>query len=241
MKTKSNESILLIIVGAVALLAITVLLISANSTDMTGQATSLLKFKKTTVPAKSLSTSCTDSDGGIDSYMTGTITGPDSNGAVSSKTDICRSASAVSEWYCETDGTIAYKPLDCKYGFCVDGECLTESEATAYAATQCSDSDGGQDYFIGGTATLGTTSETDYCLTETTEGYPAGYLYETSCSGNMIAHIIINCQDQGGLDCTTTASGDACRETTSASTTSTSGAPATSTASGTTKTPMNLG
>ncbi|MEK6867531.1 MAG: hypothetical protein AABX98_01785 [Nanoarchaeota archaeon] len=204
MKSSSNEKAVLLIVTIIGVLGVVALLFNAVSGDMTGQATSLLKISKPAIKA-----TCTDSDGMIDSYTLG---------KAGSYTDVCKDADTVTEAYC--DGTSAKtKDLDCKFGYCLDGVCLTQSDAEAYeaelaaeAASTCTDSDNGQDYFIGGIATVGAILERDYCLEKETEGYHPGYLYETYCENNLVTHEIINCEEHGGLDCTTTATGDACRE-----------------------------
>lgn len=190
-----NEKQVLIIVSIVALVAIGVMVMNV-STTFTGQATSALKLKTVS------SSSCTDTDGGIDSYTLG---------KAGSYTDSCVDEDTVSEAYCDGK-TAKTKNIDCKYNYCFDGECLTQSEAKAYEATICSDTDGGQDYFVGGTAAVGSTTASDYCLTATTEGYPAGYLYETYCSNNAVVHEIIDCKKHEALDCITTSGLGACRK-----------------------------
>ena len=125
------------------------------------------------------------------------------------------------------------------------GEAISSLKISKKASSQsCTDSDGGQDYFVGGTAKVQSTSETDYCLEEETEGYPPGYLYETYCENNSVTHKIINCQEHGGLDCTKTASGDACREeptTTSSSSSSVSVGGSSTSGSGSSGTGLNIG
>ena len=204
MKSSSNEKAVLLIVTVIGILGVVALLFNAVSGDMTGQATSSLKISKPT-----LSKSCSDSDGGIDSYTLG---------KAGSYTDSCIDEDTLSEAYC--DGTSAKKKdIDCKYNYCLDGVCLTESDAEDYeaelaaeAASTCADTDGGIDYEEGGIVVLGSSAKTDYCLVVETEGYPPGYLYENYCSGNTMAHGIISCEAEFGsaYHCGRTSSGDAC-------------------------------
>jgi hypothetical protein len=92
---------------------------------------------------------CTDSDGGIKEEVKGTAT---SEGK--SYGDECADAKTVKEYYCE-GGKTNSKEIVCAQGMsCVNGACVK---------TLCTDSDGGKDPAVKGTAKSGSVTQTDSC------------------------------------------------------------------------------
>ncbi|MFH1685567.1 MAG: Kazal-type serine protease inhibitor [Candidatus Micrarchaeota archaeon] len=115
---------------------------------------------------------CDDSDGGIKPLEKGTAS---ASGKTS--TDECKSAEAVTEYYCD-GSVVTSKTVDCSLGQqCVDGACVEYP---------CSDSDGGEDELEAGTVTKGDQSSDDKCsgVTAVTEYY---------CSGDKISSKKISC------------------------------------------------
>lgn len=90
---------------------------------------------------------CTDSDNGNDVFNAGfTLKGS------LSKSDAC-SGSNIIEYFCE-DNNIRSSVSSCQTGYaCKEGACIQE----------CTDSDGGIDYEIVGTATKGSETKSDTC------------------------------------------------------------------------------
>jgi hypothetical protein len=87
---------------------------------------------------------CTDSDGGKDYNVKGTITGLDGNGVISTDTDFCRDSNVLVEWFCSG----VYRTntnYQCPNG-CKDGACIQKNQT-------CIDSDGGKDYYVKGYVT----------------------------------------------------------------------------------------
>lgn len=73
---------------------------------------------------------CTDSDGGVNEEMKGTVVAGDEN-----ETDRCADSNTVKEFYCDS-GRIASKDVDCAAGKqCSDAACIL---------VPCEDSDGGK-------------------------------------------------------------------------------------------------
>jgi hypothetical protein len=85
---------------------------------------------------------CTDSDGGIDYYVKGTL-----KIGNEAKTDQCLNSTkgTLMEYYCGSNTTTDYLLYDCPYG-CLNGACSKNNPS-------CSDSDGGRDYYVMGKTT----------------------------------------------------------------------------------------
>ena len=121
---------------------------------------------------------CSDSDNGQNLLLKGTT-----SKGTSSSTDICTSGNytySITEYFCQSN-SIQSLTTACPPGYwCITGACSAEPT--------CTDSDGGQDYFVRGTVTKGTlSSDTDYCSN--------GLLVEYYCSNNQVAHITYNCSN----------------------------------------------
>ena len=97
---------------------------------------------------------CTDSDGGINLAVKGTVV----SGSIE-ETDVCLQNGSLKEYYCE-GGTLASKIVDCPEGqHCLDGACIEH---------ECIDSDGGQNPQEVGTTSKGNESYDDYCINSNT-------------------------------------------------------------------------
>lgn len=131
---------------------------------------------------------CKDSDGGKNYYTRGNAstsqcvyyTGVGGCGASKPKTDTC-DGEVLTEYYC--DG-IELKSINytCPYG-CSNGACLAEKPVT----TECTDTDGGKDYYTKGATSaprMGTTY--DAC-------YNGAVLVEAYCLGDGIKTEEYNC------------------------------------------------
>ena len=125
---------------------------------------------------------CIDTDEGKKYFIAGTATF-----GTESKSDYCRSAVIVVEYYCGTS-EILEKEYVCP-GLCEDGECVESGEG------ECRDTDDGQDIYEEGTVTYGSfqTSVTDTC-------YDNGAVLEHWCTdeGNL-GLAIMECP--GGMKC----------------------------------------
>jgi hypothetical protein len=126
---------------------------------------------------KCIKVSCADSDGGINEDEKGSVT---ADGKTMS--DECAGASAVKEFFCE-NGNPSSKEINCGSGkSCVGGACVK---------TLCSDSDGGKDPAVKGTAKSGSITQTDSCDGNT--------LTEYYCEGDQVKSEKGQCP--GGTSC----------------------------------------
>jgi len=108
---------------------------------------------------------CTDSDGGKDIFSAGTVA--DRSGSYS---DRCTDAAGMEEWYCE-GSTATSKTIPCPTGYeCQSGACIV---------SPCTDTDGGKAPDMKGTASVGTSEETDECENAAT-------VKEFYCSGGKV-------------------------------------------------------
>ena len=117
---------------------------------------------------------CTDSDGGQEAGEAGTASIGDTR-----KTDSCSSDNRkVTEYYCDTSGTIRNASISCESDeICRDGACVEAA---------CTDSDGGQMKGTAGNTTLGTTSHRDSCYSNTS-------VLEYYCSASGISETTLPC------------------------------------------------
>ncbi|MFH1520113.1 MAG: hypothetical protein ABID61_00560 [Candidatus Micrarchaeota archaeon] len=119
---------------------------------------------------------CSDSDGGINYNVKGTAT----NGTLT-QTDVC-SGDDVLEYSCV--GNDIYKLSQyCMYG-CSDGHCVSSTPPSQPSST-CTDSDGGSNFNVKGTATNGTFTLTDICEESS--------VVEYVCQGSAIYEILQTC------------------------------------------------
>jgi len=149
---------------------------------------------------------CTDSDGGKNYYVKGSVNSSKDD-VLSYGTDYCSeyyyapdalgenqvlhySPDALEEYYCTEGHFLGIVLYNCSYG-CRDGVCLSYSNRTNsnLKLYPCTDSDKGMSYYIKGTATSSAGSIVDSC-TDT------GLLNETSCSPTdpyAIENTLISC------------------------------------------------
>lgn len=121
-------------------------------------------------------TTCSDSDGGLSVYVKGTTT----NGTLT-VTDVCN-GNSILEYYCDGDGLYQLSQ-PCVYG-CANGSCNHQSNPQPTPA-QCTDSDGGSNFNVKGTATNGTFTLTDIC--------DESSVVEYVCQGTAIYEILQPC------------------------------------------------
>lgn len=116
---------------------------------------------------------CEDSDGGKDLLTRGTTTK-----GTTSKEDSCSGTYNVEEFYCE-DNRIRSTTSTCPPGlWCENGRCVSEP--------QCSETDGGYVITVAGTASKGTASKTDRCISTST-------IEEHYCEANSIKTTTTSC------------------------------------------------
>lgn len=156
---------------------------------------------------------CTDSDGGIDYFVRGTVSYTEQpTGIQKTATDVCTDSNrSVLEYSCRADGSLQGDTRACLQG-CRDGACLPEPEPT------CTDSDGGIYPAIkGSVTTVGldgvTHTEHDECYYNNTR------VQEKYCNpDNTIGTQIHSCDpyDQGYIcsdgACTTHAGPTSCTD-----------------------------
>ncbi len=127
---------------------------------------------------------CTDSDGGLNYYVKGncTVSFDQSGGGVS---DYCLSAATLRECYC-VGNNLEYQDYFCP--ICYDGACINMTG-------NCTDSDGGINYYQQGTVVIDDQHYTDYCLSnETLNEY---YCMDNESLGNITHTCFLNgiCED----------------------------------------------
>lgn len=135
-------------------------------------------------------TTCTDSDGGVNYYVKGTLTPSNSSWATDSDTctqygstnsNPVNSSNSLLEFYCDSEGKRQYQFKECS---CVDGACVNSTIAPI-----CIDSDGGLNYYSRGTVTVPGTIYQDYCNMS-----GSNVLIERTCdSNNLSLDVAYNC------------------------------------------------
>ncbi|MFA6228535.1 MAG: DUF5684 domain-containing protein [Patescibacteria group bacterium] len=97
---------------------------------------------------------CTDTDGGTDYFVKGTVSAK-GNGEQATGADACTDKSTVSETSCGKNSsgnyTIKITPYKCPNG-CLNGACI--KTASGGSGSTCTDSDGGKDIFKAGIITI---------------------------------------------------------------------------------------
>ncbi len=128
---------------------------------------------------------CTDSDDGKNYYIKGTL----SSSGGESFTDYCQTDVRLNEMYCVDKNSYSSVEFDCPNG-CKGGVCVEET------GKGCTDSDGGINYYVKGTARgIGQKGEaqtgeyTDFCTS-------TGTIYERYCTeDNTVGYIITACKN----------------------------------------------
>ena len=122
---------------------------------------------------------CFDTDGGAVASMMGTVSYDETE-----YMDVCLNEHQLKEYACE-EGAVAEEVIECgSTETCSGGKCV--------AIPQCSDSDGGDEAFVKGTTTYGSTVYEDYCLSY-------NVVYEYYCEDGALKQKQIVCPD--GMDC----------------------------------------
>jgi len=138
---------------------------------------------------------CVDSDGGLNYYIKGQVTGPGGGGIIT-ENDICVNSSLLLEQHCIGDlATVRdyYCPNGCNNGRCIEGS----------NATTCSDTDGGINYYVKGSISGSVGSGAgyeDYCLDSI-------FLNERHCLGDKFNFTInyrcpYRCENGACIECT---------------------------------------
>ena len=144
---------------------------------------------------------CTDSDGGIQKYVYGTVFYGSLSGS-----DVCEGGilnnvgDILYERYCDSGGNEKTEEITCELG-CVDGVCRKSSGNDATTKILCEDTESGKDYNKGGMVSHGeagtppSSMTPDKCIDSNT-------LKEVYCENGYYAEETINCSD-GCLKSTT--------------------------------------
>ncbi|NYZ77750.1 hypothetical protein H0O02_05565 [Candidatus Micrarchaeota archaeon] len=115
---------------------------------------------------------CADSESGRDASVAGTVTKDNKSYA-----DYCSDSATVFEYYCGDSGEVASTTIGCSSGYaCSGGICILG----------CSDSDGGQDRYVKGTASNAIGTSVDGCS-------DANTVLEYYCSGDMVLLNYLDC------------------------------------------------
>jgi hypothetical protein len=153
-------------------------------------------------------TTCTDSDGGINYYLKGTLTnsGSQTNYLTLTHDDFCWSNSSgqyVNEFYC-SNGYQASKLYLCPDG-CLNGACIQPQNQTNRTNT-CTDSDGGINYYVKGEAVSSNQSiegRIDCCKMSSDMGpcvIEGPYLHEATCNTSGVPSSIFYACPNGCRD-----------------------------------------
>ncbi len=126
---------------------------------------------------KPSSAECTDTDGGKDYYVKGTVTV-----AAGSKSDQCGPGNYLFEAYCN-NGKFAWDTHYCKYG-CSNGACKKATESS------CTDTDGGKDPFVAGSVSYMNLNGVASVLKDYCSG---PNLVEYYCSNNKMFRTLYSC------------------------------------------------
>lgn len=139
---------------------------------------------------------CSDSDYGRDVLVAGTA----SQGGIE-KNDTCAGNASVMEYYC-SNGALVSEQIPCPAGhLCSSGACVSGGSSAAL----CSDSDGGTNYMVAGTVSVGGLNFTDICQGST--------LLEYYCDGDEMNSDRHDCGVDPGCEagrCRSSAEAPAC-------------------------------
>ncbi|MEK6968357.1 MAG: thrombospondin type 3 repeat-containing protein [Nanoarchaeota archaeon] len=128
--------------------------------------------------------SCTETDNGKDIYVKGTVTSI--NGV---EVDACLGNVNILEYYCSTPINSSFSLESCPAGYyCSNGACIVGPPP----APTCTDTDGGINVTVRGTASTPNQSQTDSCLS-------ASMVTEYYCVNNEVVSTTLNC-DNGCLN-----------------------------------------
>ncbi len=158
---------------------------------------------------------CEDTDGGVDYYNFGTVTGASTTGDIITVDDYCYDLTKytkqedgsykkytnynyVLEYSCGEDNKVVFDYHDCESEnkLCVDGACVATSTLPAFT---CEDTDGGLNYDTFGSVNYVTTtgeivSAEDYCIL-----YAGESLMEFACDEYPSTGSWYNCASEGKI------------------------------------------
>ena len=149
-----------------------------------------LKNGSTTITA-----TCTDSDGGNNTYAEGAVSGMTSSGVIYSFDDVCfmsGNVSRVKEYYCSGN---TYKTLNytCQKG-CLNGACINTSSSNTTITATCTDSDGGNNTYVEGIVSGRTSSGVIYSFVDVCfMSGSVSRVREYYCSGNTYRSLNFTC------------------------------------------------
>jgi hypothetical protein len=125
-----KEGTLIGILAIVAVIAVIGLGASLASLSVAGEFKGALRVINKSATPYPLGYSCSDTDGGVNYYTRGTVSGRGSNGSYT-YTDFCFSGSGLTEYYCAFGNTSYSEPssvnYNCPYG-CSNGTCQEQQE-----------------------------------------------------------------------------------------------------------------
>ncbi|HLE49328.1 MAG TPA: hypothetical protein VI819_04855 [Patescibacteria group bacterium] len=165
--------------------------------------------------------SCTDSDGGVDTFVAGNIIEVNAAGTLG-RTDSCQTGSSLTEYYCDANDYLASNTVNCVNG-CSNGVCLSSPGITPTSIPPvptsiiptntpiptstpipvqsfCTDSDFGPNYFVFGYVSENTSNPPtvnnwfDVCASST-------MVTERQCNGDTYYFSDINCPSTGATVC----------------------------------------
>jgi len=145
------------------------------------------------------SSSCSDSDGGLNIFAKGTV---NENGKLSTDECTC-GGSRVKEYSCYK-GMTAVSEEYCPTGYtCKDGACVEGSSSAA-----CNDTDGGKNFSVKGSTSFGGNVYTDFCngssvveyYCQDSQGYSTTYNCPYGCSDGicLAGGSTVSCKDSDG-------------------------------------------
>jgi len=156
-------------------------------TGFTGKSiTDLILTDNLDVAQGGTQTICTDTDGGKEFSVFGSVEGYDKHGDFYVVNDSCE-ANNLTEFFCR-DSLIMYVIHDCEYG-CFDGRCLSNETETGNVE-YCKDTDGGLNYFFKGSCTDLLGSLEDSCVIGGSNGW---FLREAYCQNGGCAYLDYDC------------------------------------------------
>ena len=167
-------------------------------------------------PAPVTVLNCSDTDYGISYYLAGNVSLWLSDGSRSISPDSCISSTSLRERYCNSSyvGTAysgaAYVDYSCANG-CSNGACvnatvtpvpspspspLPSPSPSPSPTASCTDSDGGIDYFVYGSASAGSEGGYDCCTISTSNGACVSsgpVVSEVYCNGDVLGRTLYAC------------------------------------------------
>ncbi len=127
-----------------------------------------------------MSARCTDEDNGTNTSVRAEVVAFVGINKVADNYDSCTDDATLHEYFCDGDNSSASIDLPCGSGFkCLTGRCVKSA---------CSETDGGIDIYVKGTATSSNQTKTDFCTTDNS-------VREYHCVADDIVYDSFNCGD----------------------------------------------